>query len=167
MRKLKIMLKLIQFFLENLSIKFNNNKLKKLIDLNFILVEKIIVKLNKLLPFYLDFYDDMVKNEISLADISKDDEVLHIGCGPIPATSIIIARKTKAHIIGIDNNPASAKHASILISSQDVSDKIQIVHADASDYSLENFNLIIVSQGVKPYDKILKRISADMKKMGV
>jgi len=147
-------------------VKFDNTKLKKLIDLIFILAEKIVVKLNKLLPFYLDFYEDMVENEIILADISKNDKILHIGCGPIPATSILVAKKTKAHVTGIDNKIISVKQASNIISSQNLSDKIKIIHADALDFSLENFDLIIISQGVKPYDKILKRISSDMNKDG-
>jgi len=154
----------MQFFLKKIGIKFDAHKLKKFIDLSFILVEKIIVKLIKLLSFYLDFYEDMVENEISLADISKDDKILHIGCGSVPATSIIIAKKTKAQVTGIDNKLISVKQALNLISSQDLSNKIKIIHADALDYPLENFNLIIISQGVEPYNKILKRISTNIKK---
>lgn len=156
----------LYFVISKVIVKFDNTKLKKLIDLIFILAEKIVVKLNKLLPFYLDFYEDMVENEIILADISKNDKILHIGCGPIPATSILVAKKTKAHVTGIDNKIISVKQASNIISSQNLSDKIKIIHADALDFSLENFDLIIISQGVKPYDKILKRISSDMNKDG-
>lgn len=106
----------------------------------------------------------MIENEIILANITNKDRVLHIGCGPIPVTSIHIAKKTGAQITGIDKNLHSVEQAQALLLRLKFSDKIQIIHADASKFSLEKFNLIIVSQGIKPYVETLKYISQVMRR---
>lgn len=156
------MVKIMDFFLKKISVKLDAHKLKFLVDLLFILSEKIIVKLEKLLPFYLDFYETMVENEIKLANIYKNDKILHIGCGPIPATSILLMKKTNADVTSIDNNLESVKQAKILLSKIGLSDKIQILHANALNFSIKNFDIIIVSQGVKPYNLVLKNIAEEL-----
>ena len=99
-----------------------------------------------------------------MADISKNDNILHIGCGSIPATSILIEKKISAQITGIDNNLPSINNAIKLLKMIKLSDNIKILYGDALNFPVEKFNLIIVSQGIKQYDRALKYISKTMKK---
>lgn len=161
---MKITSKLVQFLLQKIGIKFNPNKLKKFNDLGFIFIEKFIINLDKLYSLYFDFYDKMIDNEIILADISKEKKVLHIGCGSIPVTSILIAKKTGAQITAIDKNPHSVKQALRLLSVLKISDKIQIRHANALNFPLEPFDLIIVSQGISPHNETLEYIAKSIKR---
>jgi hypothetical protein len=155
---------MISFLLIRIGIKFDAYKLKKLIDLVFIFIEKIITNLNKLIPYYLDFYEEIVNREIDMADISKSDNVLHIGCGSIPATSILIEKKIGAKITGIDNNIPSIKQAIKLLKRINLSDKINILYGDALNFPVKKYDLIIVSQGIKQYDRALKYISKSIEK---
>lgn len=157
------MLKINDFIFQKIGVKLDYHKLKKYIDFGFVIIEKAIVNLPKLSFLYFDVYNNMIDNEIALAGISKDKSVLHIGCGPIPATSILLTKKTDAKIIGIDNNLHSIKKAKIYVKNSGFSDKIQIKHADAKDFPIENFDVIIVSQGVKPIKVLLMHISKSMK----
>ncbi len=157
------MLRIISFIIERTSVNFDIHKLKKINDLGFIIVEKILVKFRNLHPLYFDFYDEMTENEIKLANISEDDVILHIGCGPIPATSIHITRKTGAQVTGIDHNLSSVKQAQLCISKYNLSDKVKIKYAKAGQFPIDNFNLIILSQGIKPHEKILEHIGSSMK----
>ena len=50
-----------------------------------------------------------MENEITIAKISNKDKILHVGCGPIPATSIFIVKKTNADVTSIDKNLQSIK----------------------------------------------------------
>ena len=159
----KITSKLVRFLLEKIGIKLDAHKLKKFIDLGFIIVEKILVKFWKLYPLYFDFYDKMTKNEIKLANISKDDVILHIGSGPIPATSILLAKKVGAQVISIDNNIRSVKQAISCVSEAGVADKVQIKYADANSFPADKFDVIIISQGTRPYKELLQHISQSMK----
>jgi len=160
---IKIKSKLVRFLLEKIGIKLDAHKLKKFIDLEFIIIEKIVVRLEKLFPFYLDFYKEIVENEITLGNISKNDKVLHIGCGPFPATSILIAKKTGDQVTGIDISYHSVTQALRLISKFKLSDKIKIKHSEAMNFPVNLFDLIIVSQGIKPYNETLKFIARSMK----
>lgn len=154
--------KIIDFFLERISVKLDAHKLKPLVDIIFIFSEKIIVKLEKLLSFYLDFYETLIENEIKLANICKNDKILHIGCGAIPATSILLVKKTNADVVAIDKDLKSVEQAKILLSKIGLSDKIRIIYADASNFPIKNFDLIIVSQGIKPHDIVLKKIAKNI-----
>jgi len=156
------MLKFSSFILKRISIKFDVNKMIKFVDLGFILLEKFAVKLDKLLPIYLEFNDKMIENEIELAKISNKDKILHIGCGAIPATSILLAKKTGAQVTGIDNDFLTIKQALICLSKLKLSDKVQVKHVEAETFPVQMFDLIIVSQGVKPYYEILKYIAQSM-----
>jgi len=157
------MLKINDFLFQKIGIKLDYHKLKKIIDFGFILIEKAIVSLDKLHFIYFDVYDKMIENEIALADISKDKLVLHIGCGPIPATSILLTKKIGINVTGIDKNPHSVKKAVLCVNKSGYSDKIQIKHADAKDFAIETYDIIIISQGVTPIRKIIENIAKSMK----
>ena len=105
----------------------------------------------------------MIENEITLADISKEKKVLHIGCGSIPATSILIIKKTGVQVTAIDRNPRSVNQARLCVLKTGVADKIQIVYGDGKIFPVENFDIIIISLGVKPIKEILKHIGKSMK----
>ena len=149
--------------MEKISIKLDSNKLKKINDFLFIFIENIVIKLDKIIPIYLDFYKPMMENEILAANISNKDNILHIGCGPVPSSSIYIAKKTAADVTAIDKNLQFAKKAQKLISKLKLSSIIHIIHANALNFPLEKYNLIIVSLGIKSYDEILKYISINMR----
>lgn len=162
-----ILMRLFYFIVEQISIKFYMIRLKKITDLFFVLVEKIMGFLDKLMPFYLDFYQDMVYNEIKAINLSKDTKILHIGSGSIPATAILYVKKTDNYVTGIDIDKKSIKKSKIVLKSLDLSNKVTLVNAEGIDFDYSSFDLIIVSQGVNPCFDILKKINNDMKKDSV
>ena len=158
------MSKIVRFVIQKIGIKFDAHKFKKFNDLGFIILEKILIRFPKLHHLYFDFYDEMTENEISLANISKDDTILHIGCGPIPATSILLAKKSGAQVITIDTNPRSVKQALYCLSEFKLSDKIQIRYSEVNHFPVGKFDLIIISQGIKSYNEVLEYIAQSMKR---
>jgi len=159
----KTMPPIVSFLTERISIKFNFHKLKKFADIGFIITEKILIKFKKLHPLYFDFYDEMVENEIKLANISKNDKILHIGGGSIPATSILLTNKIGAQVTIIDKNSQSVKQATSCISEYGVTDRVQIKHAEAKQFPADKFDVIIISQGIIPSKDLLKHVSQSMK----
>jgi D-arabinose 1-dehydrogenase-like Zn-dependent alcohol dehydrogenase len=136
--------------------------LKFISDYLFIIVEKIIVKLPSLLLPYITYYEDIVDNEINLAKITKQDIVLHIGCGPIPSTSLLVTQKTGVHTIGIDKNILSVQDAQHCVHAVHQENKIQIHHGNALTYVMQSFHVIIISQGIEPRYEILTHIANTM-----
>lgn len=159
---------MILSFVSNFIKKFNESmdmmQLKKLSDYTFYIAEKIILNYENLLPFYIKFYEEMVKEEIKMANISSDDKVLHIGCGSIPATSIIIAKETEATIIAIDIDSYSSQKAKQFIKRNTKLNNIIIKNADGAEYPTAEFDTILISDGVKKLYNVLQNIAKTLRK---
>ncbi len=162
MDKPKFQSKLLKFILEKIGVKLDTHKLKIPVDFSFILVEKVVIKLDKMLPFYLDFYRDMVDKEISLGKITSKNKVLHIGCGPVPATSILIADITNANVTGIDKNNQSVIEAKSFVSKLKNKNKISIIHGEADTFTVKEYDVIVFSQGIRPYRESLEHLSKEI-----
>lgn len=150
--------------LKEFSEKIDNNILKEISDVIFIFIEKIALKFDYFLNLYIKYYEDMTNNEITLTSISKKYKVVHVGCGSIPATSILIYQKTNARIVGIDNNINAVKNAKFCVEKLNLSDKIEIKNAEASDFLFDTFDVIILSQGITLTDELIKKISKNISK---
>jgi len=154
-----LMSALSAFFLKIIGRNMNAFALKFISDYLFVIVEKIIVKLPSLLQSYITYYEDIVDKEINLVKITKQDTVLHIGCGSIPSTSLLVTKKTGARTIGIDKNILSVQDAQYCVHAVHQENQIQIHHANAQTYAMQSSNVIIVSQGIEPRYKVLEHIA--------
>jgi precorrin-6B methylase 2 len=151
----------------NISKKIDVSTLKKLVDFIFERVEDIVIRLDKLLPLYLKYYEDLIDKEIRLANITNNSYVAHIGCGPIPSSSILVAKKTGAKVVGIDKNPYAVKNAQKCISMFPFKENIEIKNAEASDFSINDFDAILISHGIDNIDNFLENISKSVKRNAI
>ena len=117
----------------------------------------------KLLLLYIDSYLETIQKEIRLANISESHKILNLGCGAIPATCILLAKKTNATITGIEKNLKSVKSAKIISTKLKLDKRIEIKHSNAMNAQLHDFDIIIIANGINPYYKVLKRVATDMK----
>ncbi len=150
--------------LKEFSEKIDTKILKKIADIFFIFYEKIALKFDYFLCLYLKYYEDMIKSEINLVSISKSDKVIHVGCGSIPSSSILISQKTGANVIGIDKNKKAVMNAKLCIDKLNLSNKIEIKNSLATDFLFYDFDVIIISQGIKPIDIFLRYLSKKLLK---
>jgi precorrin-6B methylase 2 len=86
-----------------------------------------------------------------------------LGCGALPATSAIIAMKTKVKIVSIDNDPAAVREASKYFKNLNLEGRIQIELADGLCYPIEKFDVIFVLYGINDPKKMLEFIAEKMK----
>jgi len=166
MSSLKIIEKISNFissFLENFSSKMKVFSLKKFTDWLFVIIEKILIKMDKLLPLYVYYYEDIIDNELKIAKISSSDEILHIGCGSIPSTAILLKKKTGAKITAIDIDTNAIKKSYISVKKMNLSDEINFKHTDVLNLAINKFNVIVISQGIEPRYDTLKYILKSMK----
>jgi precorrin-6B methylase 2 len=96
--------------------------------------------------------------EYENCDISSNANVLHIGCGAYPLTEIVLASCSSGHIIGIDKNPLTVTRAQQVIKKNKLEDHITLKHGDGLDFSVEDFDVIIVSSCSLPKVKILQHL---------
>jgi precorrin-6B methylase 2 len=141
---------------------FDVEKIKKIVDLVYILIEKLSINFPIIAKDYIFFYEELVDKEIKLANITKKDKILNIGCGPVPATSLLISKKTGAKITCIDINEGVIKQAKEFLKNQGIKD-IKLEHGDGTQYSANEFDIIFISWGVDPLTSILKNVIKTMK----
>ncbi len=110
---------------------------------------------------YLEMCKDLVKKEIKEANITSTDKVLHVGCGSLPYSALIISQKTKARVIAVDNDFFAAKCASNYIKNRN--NAVKIVCGNDKNFLIKEFDVILVSHGVIPKEVILRNIYASMK----
>jgi precorrin-6B methylase 2 len=151
--------KIMDFLINKISDKFNANTLKPLIDQVFNLSEKIIIHLPALLPSYIKYYQDIIEKEIKAANIDSSSKILHIGCGSIPASSILLAKKTHAHLLCIDKDAHAIQNAKTCIDIMGASNHIEVQNTDASTKNLKPYRVILISQGITPKKEVLETIA--------
>lgn len=102
-------------------------------------------------------------NEIKMANITKNDKVLLIGCGIFPSESMLIAEQTGAKVVSIDNSVNIVKIASKYVKKKGLSNLVKIEYGDGIKYLVSDFDVIFVAINAWPIDSVLKNISKNMK----
>ena len=135
---------------------------KNLHDRMFIIFEKFIKPFHRA---YISLYEKMTLEEFEMVGIKENDKIIHIGCGPIPNTLIILAKNFPADYTGIDRDKEAVEMAREMIKKYKLNVKIE--YGDALKYPISDYDVIIVSYGVEPYEKVFERIRKEMKKDAV
>lgn len=97
-----------------------------------------------------------------MAKISSKDRILVIGCGSLPATTALIAMKTKAEITTIDTDLKAAHEASYFFKNLNLECQITVEHADGLKYPISKFDVIFVLYGVQQQKEILNYLAENM-----
>jgi precorrin-6B methylase 2 len=146
-------------FFDIISAKFNTASFKNLMDYAYVVFEKISYSFEFLSFNYLMLYDELIEKEIKMARITDKSIILVIGCGSIPITPILLAKKANSEIVGIDFDIKAVKKASRYIKTYFPDLRIKIEQGDGLKYPIERFDMIFVLYGVKNQKEILKNIS--------
>ena len=102
--------------------------MKKFLDHLYYMYEFLSSHIPFLAKLYIIFHESSVKKEIEMAHISSSDKILHIGCGAIPYTSIVISKETNAKVTGIDHKQSVVDAAANFIHSHRLSNEVTIQH---------------------------------------
>jgi protein-L-isoaspartate O-methyltransferase len=136
---------------------------KTLFDYLYSTFEIITHQISFIATLYLKFHEPSVKIELKLAHISPSDKVLHIGCGAIPYTCIILAKHNITHIVGIDNVPAIVDFANEYLTQRGLYDRINIKLGDGTNFDIHKFDVIIISHGVLNQKAVVQHVLNTMR----
>lgn len=102
-----------------------------------------------------------------MLDVNRKTKILHIGCGSLPLTVKYLYKYTPAElIVGIDNTMRAVKNAKLYLNREDIRGRVKIEYGDGISYELEDFDIIFLSWGVEPREKVLHNIFGRMRKNG-
>ncbi len=121
-------------------------------------LEKIIYNNNFFFRLYSIPYKKVVKKEIQLGKITKEDTILNVGCGAIPYTAIYIAEITGAKVFAMDKDKKAVVAANKLIDRLNLSNNIEFLTGDAAKDVPKKIDKAIVALQVEPKEDVLYRL---------
>lgn len=148
---------------QHIGSKLKLGSLKFFMNISFVFFEKIAFKFPIISSIYLDMYEEIVEKELSMINPSKEDSILVIGSGTLPATPIIIARKTNAKITAIDIDENAVKEARKYIKNLNLEENINLVQGNGVNFSLIDFDIIFVLYGMRQQKEMIDNISKNIK----
>lgn len=132
----------------------------------YFIFEFLFSQIPILAELYIRFHTPSVKKEIMLFHLTKSDNIVHIGCGAIPYTCIIIADEVQACVLGIDNKNKVVDKAVAFVKKYNVSDMIKIERGDGKIYDISDFDVVIISYGIDNQDLVLRHVFNSIKDGG-
>ena len=141
-------------------------KTKVFIDLLHRNMEKVIVKSYLISKFCFYINQKMTLDEFKMTNLSDDVRFLCIGCGSFPWTLLTLGVVKNWKFVGIDIDRDAVESARRLVNYFNLSEKIEIIEADAMDFDVSEFDLISISFGVEHKGKLLSKIAVSMKRDG-
>ena len=129
--------------------RFPTKSVKTFMDYGFIVFEKMGVNFPVISDVYLQFYENVVREETKLARISSNDKVLVIGSGSLPATPILIARYSGAHVVTIDRDPKAVKTGTEYIHRNNLDRTLTVASGEGLTYPAKDFTVVFLMYGVK------------------
>ncbi|MCD6572202.1 MAG: class I SAM-dependent methyltransferase [Thermoplasmata archaeon] len=148
--------------LPKLGLFFDIERMKKIVDFSYIVIEKFSMIFPMIAKDYVTFYEELVEREIKLAGVTRDDKILNIGSGPVPATSLLLSKKVGTDITCIDIDKNAVRHAKNFLKKQGM-DQIKVEYGDGTKYDVSEFDVIFISWGVNNLFQILRNVSNKMK----
>lgn len=136
--------------------------IKKILDLLYNIFELSAIYFPINTKLYLKFHKTSVKKEIEMIDISSSDKVIHIGCGSIPYTCIILSEYDFAEIVGIDQNSTAVTNAKNSLKKFNLSNRVKIEQGSGVNYDISRFDIIILSYGINKPSSVLKHVIVSM-----
>ena len=138
--------------------------IKKILDLLYNVFELSAIYFPIGAKLYLKFHKNSVKKEIEMLDISSSDKVVHIGCGSVPYTCIILTDYDLAEIVGIDKNKTAAINAKNILEKFNLTDRVKIEQGSGIDYDVSRYDIVILSYGINETILVLKHVLSSMGK---
>lgn len=100
----------------------------------------------------------LIKNEIKLADIKKDNHVLFIGSGPLPISAILVNKFTSCQVVCVEKNKNRATISCQVLDSLGLSEKIKVINDNGKKLKENNCSVVIIALLAKPKSDILDNI---------
>ena len=137
--------------------------IKKILDYLYFRYEILSTRISFFASMYIKFHESSVKKEIKMADLSSSDKIIHIGCGAIPYTSIILSEETNAKIVGIDYQKKVVDHAKKFVKKLGLENKITIKKQPGESMDISKFNVVFLSYGIEKPNMVFNAVKSKAK----
>lgn len=106
--------------------------------------------------YYKTFYNDIIENELKLADLENDANIIVVGCGPLPVTVYHLAEKG-FNVTGVDRDPRAIEYSRKFL------DDVEFILDDGRNIDYSSYDAVWIPFHVEPKDDILCKIFREIK----
>lgn len=111
----------------------------------------------------LAYYKPIVKNEVKLANINSNQNVLCIGGGYFPCTAILFHKLSGgATVVVLDNDIDAVNSSKKLVEKLGFSQKVIVKHTDGLESSAQGFDVVHVAMQVSPKEQVFNILHDSM-----
>jgi len=123
-------------------------------------IEDLALETKLLYKLASDYYHDVVKNEVVLANITRHDNILCIGGGICPFSAILFNQVTGAKVTVIDNNSCCAKKAKAFIDRLGLGDSVKVICQDGGSTALpfDEYTVVHFALQVSPIEAVFTHV---------
>jgi len=138
--------------LQTLYEKFETN-----LEIDF---AKQVIKGNKTVKDYLltKRFITLIKNEIKLGNMKKNDKVLFIGSGPFPISAILFNKLVGCQVDCYEKRKYRAELSNKALEKLNLSNSIKVFYKKGEELNNYRYNIIVIALLAKPKNKILNKI---------
>lgn len=122
------------------------------------LFEKSCVNSNMLVGLCNIYYKKLVREEVDISEIKKEDRVLCIGGGSVPCTALEIHRQTGAKVDIIDIDEEAVFNSKRLIERLGLEDNIRVSKGFGQTVNMSKYNVVHIALQVTCKDEVLDNI---------
>lgn len=122
------------------------------------LLEKSCVNSKTLVGLCNVYYKRLVREEVDISEIKKEDRVLCIGGGSVPCTALEIHRQTGARVDIIDIDGSAVLNSRKLIERLGLEGKIRVSKDFGQTVNMREYNVVHIALQVTCKDEVLDNI---------
>ena len=112
------------------------------------------------------FYSRLVRKEAEECGINPGSRVLHVGCGPMPYTAIMLA-ETGIKVTGVDIDPGAVLSARKMVKQAGADRLVDIQHGDGKNLDPRDYDFIWVSLHAEPKEEVVPALLERMREGAV
>ncbi|NOQ46304.1 MAG: nicotianamine synthase [Desulfobulbaceae bacterium] len=111
-------------------------------------------------------YEALVKNQIEAMHVAPDSRLVFIGCGPVPASLILMSSMYGIRSVGLDNSYETVELSTKVIKCLELEKEIKIIHGDDSCLKELDWDIVLVSALAEPKARIFQSLGEILKERG-
>lgn len=108
-------------------------------------------------------FKTLIKNEVSLGKMSKNDRVLFIGSGPFPVSAILYNQIAGCRVDCYEKVLSRVALANSALKKLGLIDVVKTFHKSGEELTSGKYDVVIVALLAKPKKKILKKLASVLK----
>ena len=123
-------------------------------------VESLAAKAGVVYRLACHYYQDVIRKEAVLANITRDDHILCVGGGMCPFSAILFHQLTGAKVTVIDNKTACIPKAKGVVDRLGLREYVRVLCRDGADtqLSLSEYSVVHLALQVSPMEHVFSQV---------